>query len=209
MLKMMKVSFVVALGSLLACVPVEEDQIEYERPRGAQDLVSDSELREFEDYGLVIYGGTTPPDPTGTYHRPDRYHKQHDNEAMVGGSHCETYWTIESTDDPTVYNTSVEYVSCDGEGSSQASYISGEGNCFTLYKTVYLPLNDCDREILSVISACVGEDGLSSPEGVHQVLSLEGETCAGMVANNSISGVGDRTMSASRSEFYARINVEE
>lgn len=150
----------------------------YERPDEAEDIVSDEYLQRLEDEGdMVIHDGDDPPTIEGEYYFGDAEVVYTDSENWPSsGDSCHHYTTYEPTDSPYRYEMSGESPDCDGAGVGEAAFISGSGDCFTLYIAAEGHFEDCETEEASVMSACLADNGdLEDPLTGGIALNREGE----------------------------------
>ncbi len=168
----------------------------YERPEGAQAIVTDAQLDEMVDIGATIYPGSNPADLTGVYDRAGGSIVDADNEATLSLEACDSIWTVEATEDEEVYSTSSEqYNNCSGTVETTASYISGVDNCFSLYLENDGESNGCNFRWAQVISGCLEDDGISDYQEVDLGIENDGTSqCQSLVDQGIIPDVGERAL---------------
>lgn len=151
----------ISLLSLTVACGDDSSGSQYERPAATQDIISDAELQRAMDEGFELYEGTNPPSLSGVYETVSEELGYHDNEVRTGQSICDYRWYFEqSVDTDFDYSITREYTSCDGNAQGMGSYISGEGNCFSMYARTEGQFEGCETEAANVISGCLEEDGI-------------------------------------------------
>jgi hypothetical protein len=137
----------------------EDDEVE--RPDEAREIISDEDLQRLIEVGAVVYPGSDPPDVSGVFDVAQGVVAYHDREWIEGTEVCKRIWTLESTDDPEMYvSSSEQYDNCSGSGEGQGTYISGSGNCFTLYSAGSGERDGCEYEDAGITSGCLTDDGI-------------------------------------------------
>ncbi|MFW5967911.1 MAG: hypothetical protein ACOCV2_10350 [Persicimonas sp.] len=179
----------------------------YERPDDTQDFIDDDDLEEFEDNGLSIHDGDSPPDIEATYFFGDFSVTYTDSATYPpsGGDPCHSEKTYTAVSDDE-YEESYTSPNCDSEGDGIAHYISGEESCFTLYRKGSSTFEGCEQETVGLLSACLNDDGdMEDPKSGKLRLSNEGEDCDELVAQGSILGEGERAITEQDDGMAERI----
>lgn len=191
----------------LGCV-VESDP--YERPQEAEDIVSDEQLERLEtEADVPVYGGDSPPDIAGTYLFEDREVIYSDSDNWPDFDYwCHNERTYERADSDVRYERSSVSPNCDSSGEGISNYISGEGDCFTLYRESESQFEGCYTESIGILSACLNANGdMENPirGGIttHQEDSSE---CDEVVGDGRIPGEGDMTATKQVDELAPRID---
>lgn len=177
--------------------PNDEDP--YERPEEARAIISDAQLRQFEEAGMQINGGNTPPSIAGTYFFGDPTIEYNTSERWPANSNwCHHNVTYSTTDNANLYATSFVSTNCDGSGEGSAAYISGQGNCFTLYTQSSGTFEGCYQEGIGVFSACVAANGdfINVKEGSLATLTDESAACATVINRGSVTANGELTVTS-------------
>lgn len=139
--------------------------------------MSDEQLESLVDIGATVHPGTEPPTIAGTYDLADGTVEYAENEESLELDPCTSIWTVESTDEPHVYTTSLEnYGNCSGGSEGTASYISGSDDCFTLYSAGEGDRDGCEISSVAVISGCLTEDGISDFRNASILVEHDGSS---------------------------------
>ncbi len=178
---------IACLVLLVGCV--DESAEDIDRPEGSKDVVSDAQLDEFLDIGAEVYGGSAPPDIAGTFFFGDVEVIYSSDPSWPGNvdvwCHEEVTYTASDVDD--VYDATADSPNCDLEGAGTSSFISGEGDCFTLYNDSSATFEDCDIDSVSILSACFDSAGnMDDPQTANLITSLSGDTCDALVSDGRI-----------------------
>ena len=193
-------SFALAAALILAsaCSTSEEpiDVDPYERPGGARDLITDAELAILEDVGAVVFGGENPPELAGVYDRAGGEVIYHDRSEIEGTPLCYNIWTVEATTDPARYTLSSEnYNNCSGSSEGVGSYVSGDGDCFTLYVASAGERDGCEHYGVGITSGCVTSDGITemiSAGLAGERISVEAGACEALINDGLLGAEGER-----------------
>ncbi len=181
-----------------ACGEEDKDPTDsrYDRPEETFTMIFDEDIDRLIEVGAVIYEGDDPPSIAGVYDRAHRTVEFDDNPDNIGLTMCRNIWTVEETGEEFRYSTSSEnYSNCSGGSEGVASYISGEGNCFTLFSASEGERDGCEYSGVGLISGCITEDGIEEHQTAGLALERPGSACASLINNNLISDVGHRTIS--------------
>lgn len=202
-------------ASILACVSEEDaddllDHDPYQRPPEARDIISDEQLKSFEDLGLPIYGGDSPPDISGTYLFGDWLVEHNTSEYWPGGSGgwCHDQYTYRPAGPANVYNTTLTSPNCDLTAQGLNHYISGTGRCFTLYNKNSASFNGCDYTSINILSACLNDNGdFASPMTVDLTSSMENtSTCESLVSRGLLKAAGEFSSQRFEDDIAKRIS---
>ena len=191
----------------LGCV-VESDP--YERPQEAEDIVSDEQLERFEtEADVPVYGGDSPPDIAGTYLFEDFEIIYNDSENWPSsGNPCHNERTYERTDSDVRYETSSVSPNCDSSGEGISNYISGEGDCFTLYRESESQFEGCYRESIGIMSACLNANGdMENPiRGRIRTYVEDSSECDELVGEGRTTDEGEMNANKQVDELAPRID---
>ena len=202
-----KLTFLCAILPLtlttLACGDTDDDNggeytpaTDYERPAGSEEIVSNAELDEFVNNGLDVNEGLTPPNVAGTYafDDADTIYSSSDIYPASEGGGCEYEETFTAGASDDEVRVSAEGTgNCEYTAAATNNFISGEGDCFTLYGEYESTFNECEFRVVRVFSACIedGTDDLISPRFAERMRGQDGTSCAGLVASGDLPDVGD------------------
>lgn len=198
-----RITFIIAALPLtltaLACGETDDDPpaaTDYERPEGSEEIVSNAELDEFNENGLDVNEGLNPPDVSGTYAFDDAdvIYSSSDIYPSGEGGGCEYEETYEpgATDDEVLL-TSEGTGNCDYVSEARSNFISGDGDCFTLYGELDSTFNGCEFTAVRVFSACIEDvtGDLIDPLFAEQMRAQTGDSCAGLVSDGLLPAEGD------------------
>lgn len=182
------------------------DADSFERPEEARTMISDEQLSELEEFGAVIYGGSTPPDVAGSYNRDKPYNFYHTDDRRLGGTNnCTSIVTLEAGNESHMYTWSEVNTGCDGGNDGMGSYISGEDGCFTLYTETQGHFEDCEMEWVRILSGCIDESGILDPQFIFLPTSMEGDSCQDRVDRAHLTGVGQVLIETQEDGIAARV----
>ncbi len=178
----------------------------YPRPVEARRIASDDLLERLIEAGFPVYAGLNPPDITGTYHSVDGQTIYDDNQGGPGsfGTTCEAYLTYMPTNSILRYDTELDYVACEGGSTGLLTYVSGFGNCFTLYSKQAGSFHGCEFTSVSIRSGCLVEDGIEDYILAFLHTEQRGAACADLIDVHRISGVDEVRMV--EEAFLARVD---
>lgn len=182
--------------AFLGCGPDEDGDNSYERPEGAQAVITDAQLDELVDIGATIYPGSSPADLTGVYDRANGSVVDADNEASLNRTACDSIWTVEATQEEDVYSSVSElYNNCSGTREAPASYLSGRDNCFSLYVENDGERDGCSFRWAQVISGCLEDGGIRDYQEADLGLEHDGSSqCQSLLNQGLIAGEGERAL---------------
>jgi hypothetical protein len=176
----------------------EEDD-EFERPDEAREIFSDEDLQRLIDVGAVVYPGSNPPDVSSVFDVAGGVVTYHDRSQIEGTPVCNQIWTLESTENPEMYVSSGEfYGNCSGSSEGSGVYISGSGNCFTLYGAGSGERDGCEFESAGITSGCLTDDGIEdmiSATLFGSWTSLQDNACESLIASGQHSDEGEIAVS--------------
>ena len=176
----------------------EEDD-EFERPDEAREIISDEDLQRLIDAGAVVYPGSDPPDVSSVFDVSGGVVTYHDRKEIEGTPVCNQIWSLESTENPEMYVSSGEfYGNCSGASEGSGVYISGSGNCFTLYGAGSGERDGCEFESAGITSGCLTDDGIDdmiSATLFGPWTSLQDNACESLIASGQHSDEGEIAVS--------------
>ena len=192
----------------LGCV-VESDS--YERPDEAKDIVSDEQLERLEvEAGVPVYGGDSPPDIAGTYLFGDIeiIYNDSENWPNSGDNWCHSERTYERTDSDVRYERTSVSPNCNSTGEAVSNYISGEGDCFTLYNESKGQFEGCYSESIGIISACLNANGdMENPIGGGiKTHSEDSSECDEVIGDGRTTDEGEMNATKQEDELAPRID---
>ena len=179
----------------LACVVESETDSEhqYERPPEAQEIVSDSDLERLEELGVTVYSGSNPPYIGHSYHADAlRIYWDETEGGAVDKGACNRMMTFTPTNIDYEYQMDVDYTNCSGGEEGVASFVAGDGDCFTVYADNDVTFNGCDYRSVVILTGCLrGDEGIEDFEYSTIFYDFEQERCHELVSENRLSAEGD------------------
>jgi len=177
------------------------------RPPESRALVSDDDLARFEEHGVTIHPGLTPPDVSGTY--------LHDSVGIVDVSgpagadrqFCNLRETLARYRGDRMMVRDVASIGpgCNGFTHIDGVSMSGSDHCFTLYFRDEATAAGCTSHAVRVISGCVGANGLTDyREGWFDDLQ-EGAGCAKLIECGLLPPVGSVSVIEERDGLVAKV----
>ena len=192
-------------ATLIGCS--DDDEV-CERPDEARAIVSDSQIRQFEEAGVDFFCGNDAPDISGVFERGrnDGFVEYHDDERIVGERACGNTVTIEATDDPAIYSISYESSDCGSSSSAVDNYVSGQGDCFTVYSSSEGEFQGCETAGIGIFSGCLAEGGIENPRWAGMATKREGSSCQSLYEQKRTSLEGQVDVIATHDEWMPRID---
>lgn len=186
---------VVVLASACGGSTSDSEESRFDRPSETTDFIGDDQIDSLLEAGAVIHEGDDPPDIAGVYDVDDGTVAFDDNEDNIGLDACDSIWTVELTDQAHVFITSAElYGNCSGSSEGAASYVSGSGNCFSLYSISESTREDCELSSVEIISGCMVDGDIDQYSSSTLALERPGAECDALIAESKIPAEGDRTV---------------
>ncbi len=192
-----------SMGALLASLMMTglilgtgcgEDEI-CERPDEAAEIVGDDIIERLEqEADFPFHCGDSPPEFEGSFGFFDIEVVYTDSENWPASSQfCDIITTYEPTSNDFVYDVASDSPNCDTTRESEDNFISGKGDCFTLYSQNTSSFQGCDTEAVSVRSACLDEDEdlVDVIRGSYRTHVADSEECADVVENGNIIDAGE------------------
>jgi len=131
-------------------------------PPQVNDFMNKGDMDALVDAGMNIHRGDTPPDITGTYYANSRY-TQYDSTDYFTSFVNATYVYSNQTQAGAIDMSETEEGW--GTGTAVGSYISGTGQCFTVWQdyTAYENVSgdDCNYGWPLLVSGCLVSGGIS------------------------------------------------
>lgn len=132
-------------------------------PKPVNNIVSEEILTTMKSLGIAINIGENPPDLTGTFlaspfilkgtNVPDDY--------SIGTAFAD-YSATFSNQNNTNLSITLSYVSSSESGNGIGSYISGNGNNFTVFAKTNSTIGNSSAELIQVISGTLTDGGISN-----------------------------------------------
>ncbi|MBI2617276.1 hypothetical protein HYW55_04035 [Candidatus Gottesmanbacteria bacterium] len=132
-------------------------------PSQVNEFLDKKDITTLGEKGFPIYTGSNPPDITGKYYiAPWTVHFDSGNVFPVGTEIDKTYYRF--FNQKRDGKVDVEYYTENaGEtGSGIGSFISGEGNCFTIFTEQKGVIEGCNHKAPFVVSGCLTEKGIAN-----------------------------------------------
>lgn len=131
-------------------------------PVAVKAFLSDENLQNMDEAGMNIYTGDNPPNIEGTYVYKDMAVKYDPNGYKF--PIVTYYYTFKDQNDDTVlFSHRSEGGGPKGESSTgvgKGVFISGEGNCFSVYLDNDDKMGQCESKSVEIFSACKDKKGL-------------------------------------------------
>jgi hypothetical protein len=176
------------------------------RPEQSRSVVSDQDLARIEARGVPIYGGLTPPDASGTYLHDSIAALDTINQGEVSSRFCDMRVSLVLDGKQTVRRTVTFTGSNCGEPEETAGiFISGSGDCFTLYGKSENAMDGCAVSTVSVTSACVRAGGLFEFREGFSDTAHQGAGCPSMVDNGRLMPLGGVVVFQEADGLVARV----
>lgn len=199
-----------AIGVACSDDVLDKDEKVCERPEEAEEIVDDDIIIRFEEEaGVPFHCGDSPPAIAGTYELTDREVIYTDSENWPDFSwFCSNIVTYEDTESPHRYKVSSESPDCDSTSEAQDSYITGEGDCFTLFRRNESSFEGCERETLSITSGCLDEDGnfIDYYGGGYTLHREDSDECDEVIGDGRIREAGELSVTQPPDGFVPRID---
>ena len=200
-------STAVWIAALMIAGCSDDDEI-CERPSEARQIVSDSQIEQFQEAGVDFFCGDDPPSIAGVYERGRRegFVEYHDDERIVGERTCGSTIYIEATEESNVYEISSESSDCNSSSESRVNYVSGQGDCFTLYNESEGQFQGCETAGIGIFSGCLAEGGIENPRWASLATKREGDNCQSLYEQRRTSLEGQIDVLATHDEWLPRID---
>ena len=131
-------------------------------PAEVKAFLSDENLQKMDEAGMNIYTGDNPPNIEGSYEFKNQIIKY--DQAGGGGNIIRLVYKFEGQkDDNTINFSAIGDKDTKGEQyltEGKGVFISGEGNCFSIYLEKSDKAGDCDGKSVDIFSACKTNQGL-------------------------------------------------
>lgn len=130
-------------------------------PNEVKAFLSDENLQKMDESGMNIYTGDNPPNIEGTYIFKDtviKYDPEGGNFPLVT-----YYYTFKDQNNNTVNFTHRSEKDNKGNvdlATGKGVFISGEGNCFSVYLDNDEEIGECKSKSAQIFSACKDKKGL-------------------------------------------------
>lgn len=175
---------------LVSCLIGCGQEVDYQRPAGARDIVSSEILQRMEDAGHEIYEGLHPPSIQGRYRIRNGFLLIDERWEDHTDQWCDQTRDFLATDDPQVYESSNRLQGdCSGSSDGEMFYISGSNECFSLYARESEDFEGCQRDLIRVFSGCLNRQGIHNFSLAQLVVSQDGESCSELEEQRRINGV--------------------
>ncbi len=141
-----------------AAKPKEVDKI----PDPVKAFLSDENVKKLEGAGMSIYTGDNPPNVEGTYRFENIVFKYDPERENFDITNYYQSFRNQKDDNTLIYSRS-QNEAIEGPSSSEGKgvFISGEGNCFSIYlHNSTSSAGGCKFETVEIISACKEAEGL-------------------------------------------------
>lgn len=139
--------------------PSEEDKI----PSQVKSFLSDENIKKLEGGGMKIYTGDKPPIVEGSY-RFEQIVFKYDpkGEDFIIAPYHLTFQNQKTDNTLTFSRKTEEAIEGPGYGEGKGVFISGEGNCFSVYLDNSSKTSHCKYKSVEIISACKAGGGLTN-----------------------------------------------
>lgn len=181
-------------------------------PKAVNNFVPDEIIDEIKSLGMTINTGAKPPTILGTYLASPFILKgtNRSGDYAIGTTFADYYATF-SQQDNTNLTISLSYTSSTETGTGIASFISGEGNKFTVFAKTNSSYNGSNADILQVISGTLSDDEITNFYYANFILDNHGDDSNWMANgegrvlydSDGSSGIIDNSKSISISNFLS------
>lgn len=130
-------------------------------PSQVKAFLSDENLQEMDEAGMNIYTGDNPPNIEGTYVFKDMAMKYDPTGAKF--PLLTYYFTFKNQNNNTVEFSHRSEKDEKGKvdlAEGKGVFISGEGNCFSVYLDNDEQVGECESKFVQIFSACKDKSGL-------------------------------------------------
>ena len=156
-------------------------------PTPVNTIISAAIIDTLKSHGVVINEGTTPPAIEGTYYVHPFVCSFDNSKFKLTGVTFTNYTYKFSKQNNSLYTVRVDYVSsgADHGSDSTATYISGNGNLFTIFTQVNGVEDGIKYVDLEILSGEVGTNGIKNFQEALYLKSKEADP------NQDLIDVGD------------------
>lgn len=144
-------------------------------PDDVDDFIDADQRAALEEVGLIIYGGDDPPDIGGSYYL-DSIEITYDDSNMWLDIVDYTYEFYNQTRDGEI-SLNYEAPAVDDVAEGVGAFISGDGDCFSIFIDAEGTASGCDYELPGIISGCLTSDGIAKWTNGFIMGSKSGENC--------------------------------
>lgn len=132
-------------------------------PDEVKTFLSDENLQKMDEAGMNIYTGDNPPNIEGTYTFKNiiiKYDPNGYNFPLVTYNYT---FKDQKEDNTVLFSSKSQGGGPKGEsdiGEGEGVFISGEGDCFSVYLSNDEKIGECESKSAEIFSACRNERGL-------------------------------------------------
>jgi hypothetical protein len=157
----------------------DDDDDDNEIPDEVDDFLDDEDIEALEEAGLIIYPGDDPPDIEGSYYL-DSIEIAYDDLDLVLNIADYTYTFYGQTNKGKI-SMDYEAPEVNDQATGVGAFISGRGDCFSIFIGVEGDANGCEYENPSIISGCLDNDGITGWENGFIMGEKSGDNCEMLV----------------------------
>jgi hypothetical protein len=173
------------------------------RPESSRTVVSDEDVARFEAAGVPVHRGLSPPDVRGTY--------LHDSVSRLGAAAAGPICGMQQAlglDGPLTVRRVVTFNGsrCPAAEDDHGLFISGSGECFTVYRRTQDATDGCAATTVNVISACLKPTGLVDYRDAFSDVTHDGPACASMVDHGRLMPIGGMVVVTEKDGLAARLD---
>jgi len=145
-------------------------------PKAVNNFVPDEIINEIKSLGMTINTGANPPTLVGTYVASPFILKGSNRvgDYAIGTTFADYYATF-SQQNNTNLTISLSYTASTESGTGIASFISGEGNNFTVFAKTNSSYNGSNADILQVITGTLSDNKISNFYYANFILDNHGD----------------------------------
>ena len=144
-------------------------------PQAVEELLDSADIAKVEEAGMTVYRGNNPPDIEGSY-QFDSLVVTYDSESQLVGREVSAdqyqYYGQRGGAVKIIYDDEKIY---DGI-SGPKGYISGKGQCFTIFLETKNEPEECGTREVELTSACKVDQGLGQVKRAG-ILKAKGTAC--------------------------------
>ncbi len=153
----------------------DDDEASEEIPDEVDDFFDEEQREALEDVGMVIHTGDDPPDIEGTYFL-DAIEIIYDDSDTWLDIVDYTYVFFDQTNDGEI---SMNYEAPDANDVAEGvgAFISGSGDCFSIFLDTEGVANGCEYKLPGIISGCLDDSGITDWQNGFIMGEKSGDNC--------------------------------
>ena len=129
-------------------------------PDDVNDFLDQEDIDKLKNAGLEIYTGDNPPNIEGSYLANSQI-TVYDDAGQVGYQPADYIYTFADQTDAGSISHSYDSPDAGDSGSGLGAFISGDGDCFSVFVRVEGSTYECDYEMPEIFSGCLNDEGIA------------------------------------------------